>query len=365
MERASWLDLFTGETWKEFQEHGSNISGFRESRWAIVKKIEPGDYLLCYLTGVMGWIGVLEVVDKPFKSKEPRIWSREDFPCRIKVKTLIGLRPEEAVPLRTLKDRLSYFKNRKTPNSWLGHFRGSPVREKKEDAEIIIKAIEEAKNNPIVRPVDPKKLYRQPAVYPSKAGNVTIPEEIVSTEPIKEEKEISHEEIQWLLLKVGEELGLDLWVARNDKNKRFNNMKFSEFKKVKDKLPIKFDPATNRTIELIDVLWLKGNAIEAAFEVEHSTSIYSGLLRMADLISMQPNINIRLYIVAPDSRREKVMEEVNRPTFSKLPRKLNEFCQFIPYSTLKEFVGKNRDIIKHFRPSFLDDLAEPCNLDIE
>ena len=32
--------------------------------------------------------------------------------------------------------------------------------------------------------------------------------------------------------------------------------------------PKQFDPVTNRTIELIDVLWLDGNSIEAAFEIE-------------------------------------------------------------------------------------------------
>jgi hypothetical protein len=54
---------------------------------------------------------------------------------------------------------------------------------------------------------------------------------------------------------------------------------------MKAALPLQFDEATNRTIELIDVLWLQGNAIVAAFEIESTTSIYSGLLRMADLFA--------------------------------------------------------------------------------
>lgn len=33
---------------------------------------------------------------------------------------------------------------------------------------------------------------------------------------------------------------------------------------------------------------------------------------------MQPNLDIPLYLVAPDDRREKVMTEVNRPTFCRL-----------------------------------------------
>jgi hypothetical protein len=105
---------------------------------------------------------------------------------------------------------------------------------------------------------------------------------------------------------------------------------------LKEDLPVQFDEATTKTIEYIDVLWLKGNAIIAAFEVESTTSIYSGLLRMSDLIAMQPNLNIPLYLVAPDERREKVFIEVNRPTFSRLTPPLSEMCQFISFSTLRE-----------------------------
>jgi hypothetical protein len=41
--------------------------------------------------------------------------------------------------------------------------------------------------------------------------------------------------------------------------------------------------------EQIEVLWLKGRAIQRAFEVEHTTSIYSGILRMADLLTWRSN----------------------------------------------------------------------------
>src|SRR6266480_8049385 len=56
---------------------------------------------------------------------------------------------------------------------------------------------------------------------------------------------------------------------------------FSSAKHLLDKLPGQFDEPTTRTIALIDVLWLKGNSIQAAFEIESTTSIFSGLLRMA------------------------------------------------------------------------------------
>jgi hypothetical protein len=49
MARTYWIDLFTVETWKEFQDHGSDVSGFSEKRWKTVQRMKPGDYLLCYL----------------------------------------------------------------------------------------------------------------------------------------------------------------------------------------------------------------------------------------------------------------------------------------------------------------------------
>lgn len=83
MARTYWLNLFTVETWKEFQDHGGNVSGFNEKRWSTVRRIKPGDYLLCYLTRVSRWVGLLEVVGEPFFDEEP-IWSSQGLsqPCR-------------------------------------------------------------------------------------------------------------------------------------------------------------------------------------------------------------------------------------------------------------------------------------------
>ena len=103
-------------------------------------------------------------------------------------------------------------------------------------------------------------------------------------------------------------------------------------------LPLNYDPSTLATIEQIDVLWLKGRSIARAFEVEQTTAVYSGLLRMADLLALQPNMEIRLHIVAPDERREKVFREMLRPVFSLLERgPLSHSCTFISYESVDEF----------------------------
>jgi hypothetical protein len=182
--------------------------------------------------------------------------------------------------------------------------------------------------------------------------------------PVKkdENETTQHTEIQWLLLRLGNEMGFDIWVAKNDRNKMFEGQRFAELPRLKKELPVQFDEATNRTIQLIDVLWLRGNAIVGAFEIESTTSIYSGLLRMADLIAMQPSINIPLYIVAPDERRSKVMEEVNRPVFSCLNPPMRYMCKYISFSALKANFSKALPYMKHLRSGFLDDFSENCDM---
>jgi hypothetical protein len=106
------------------------------------------------------------------------------------------------------------------------------------------------------------------------------------------------------------------------------------------------------------VLWLKGRSIEAAFEIESTTSIYSGLLRMSDLLAMQPNLSIPLFIVAPDDRREKVISEVNRPTFARLSPPIVEVCRFISLDTLRTRLRAVESVVRYLNPTFIEDLAE-------
>jgi len=357
--RNYWLDLFTGVTWEEFLAAGGRVSGFRESRWSTIQKVKPGDYLLCYLTGISRFVGVLEAVSAPYKSND-RIWKDEDFPSRVKVEAVVVLTPETAIPVFELRDRLSFFQDMKSPNAWTGNFRGSPAKWKTSDGDVVLAALLEAKANPTKRPVDKAKLARRPKALKARIGAVTVPESEGSPEPPANAAEPSdHEAIQSLLLKLGNDMGFDVWVARNDRGRQ---VKLTELSRLRNELPLQFDEATNRTIELIDVLWLRGNAIVAAFEIESTTSIYSGLLRMSDLIAMQPNLNIPLYLVAPDDR-QKVIAEVNRPTFKRLEPPLFEACRFISFNGLRSRLKEAGALIRYLRPEFLEELSESCEIE--
>ncbi len=154
-------------------------------------------------------------------------------------------------------------------------------------------------------------------------------------------------------------MGFDVWVARNDRGKTCRGICLGTMAGMVEELPTQFNEATNRTIELIDVLWLKGNSIVAAFEVECTTAIYSGLLRMSDLLALQPNLNIDLFIVAPDERKDKVEQEILRPTFMLRETPLAKVCGFLSISELTEKIDAVAKLgfISSLKPDFLKHMA--------
>ena len=123
-----------------------------------------------------------------------------------------------------------------------------------------------------------------------------------------------HTEIQWLLIQLGLRHGYDVYVATNDKNRTYNGHRLGEDCVESLNLP-GFSAAATRIIEYVDVIWLQDDFIVKLFEVESTTSIYSGILRMTDFMVKVPNIAVDMHIVAPDDDENKVREEINRPTF--------------------------------------------------
>jgi hypothetical protein len=362
-----WLDLFTGTTWKEFRAGGASVSGFRLSRRKTAAGVKPGDVLICYLTGVMRWVGILEVIGP--SANKSRIWKDDAFPVRFDVKPLVLLDPESGVPMDQLEGHTSFYTDASDRGGFKAFLRGSPKQFKAADAEFVLAKIEAAHNSPILRPVDPKKLFRKPLYKVEAKGEaegttlVSIPEYDDAEKAPQAPPDPSttrHTEIQYELLRLGNELGLDVWVARNDRGRKWKGNQLGTMPRMLEELPTQFNEPTTRTIELIDVLWLSGNSIVAAFEVECTTAIYSGLLRMSDLLSLQPNLDINLYLVAPDERREKVGQELLRPTFRLKEKPLAKICGFLGFSNLCGQIEGIRKLglSSSLKPTFLRGTAE-------
>lgn len=363
--RTYWLDLFTVETWREFQDHGGDVSGFRESRWAIVQRMKVGDYLLCYLTGASRWVGLLEVVGEPFLDEEP-IWNSQVYPSRIPVRVEVALVPERGVPVLEMREELTVFQGLDNPNRWSGPFRGSPRKWKAPDGEAVIRALQDAKANPVERPLGRLgKSVRKAAVQHESADGVALVPEDDESEILEDTDTTGtvHTEIQYRLVKLGADMGFDVHVARNDQSRVWNGHRLGDMPHRREQLPQQFDPVTNRTIELIDVLWLDGNAIVAAFEIESTTSIYSGLLRMSDLVARQPNISVPLFLVAPEERREQVIRQVNRPTFERMKPPLVEVCRYISFEGFREALTAAHNYVSFLKADWLQAVSESCALE--
>jgi hypothetical protein len=140
--------------------------------------------------------------------------------------------------------------------------------------------------------------------------------------------EFTHSQIQTLLGAIGNHRGYDIWIPRNDINKLDWNLTPSF--ECRSELPERYSQVFP-IVKQVDVLWLKRGStdLSAMFEVEHSTSIYSGLLRFNDLHLTQPQLKPKFSIVSNDVRRALFLRQISRPTFK--VSGLSELCNFLEY----------------------------------
>ncbi len=346
---AHFLDLFTPETWHAFREIGATTTGFRERHRRLAKeRVSQGDIFLCYLTRLSRWCGVLQAESEAYHDSNSIHPDLDPFPVRFKVKPIVMLEPESAIPIHDERvwSSLTITKQhkRRTP-TWTGFFRASLSKFEEDDGEYLVELLKEQQSRPRSYPLtdkDKRQLAgRRKVPTLDREVEVEVPEEgdeESSLEPEMVETSSDHREstrYQARVARIGVEMGFRIWVPRNDKARVLELVPTAMHESFLPRLPLNYDDTTLRTVEQIDVLWLKGRSMARAFEVEHTTSIYSGLLRMADLLALQPNMDIHLHIVAPPEKREKVLREIRRPVFSLLDRApLYERCSFLSYESV-------------------------------
>lgn len=144
----------------------------------------------------------------------------------------------------------------------------------------------------------------------------------------------THAEVQGWLRDLGIALGFEVWVAANDRRRPYAGGRLGDG--CLEALPGGLDGgAGGDAVRLIDILWLERGAghVAAAFEVEHTTSIYSGIVRLLDLALGSAAESVRgLFLVAPDDREEAVRAQLARPAFSRVG---DLHVRFLPYSELE------------------------------
>ncbi len=147
--------------------------------------------------------------------------------------------------------------------------------------------------------------------------------------------ESEHTQVQYLLIKIGRALKYDVYVARNDRHRSYDSQSFGMLT-IPELPSMGWSHDVMETTSLIDVIWLKPGTAEivSAFEVEKSTSIYSGILRMEDLARSIPGCTCNFYLVAPNRREKEVMAQLARPAFRDDLADIS--LAFIPFNDLRD-----------------------------
>jgi type II restriction enzyme len=153
----------------------------------------------------------------------------------------------------------------------------------------------------------------------------------------------THAEVQGWLRDLGRALGFDVWVASNDIGRPYGGGRLGDH--CLSALPATIDRAPGaEAVRLIDVLWLDRSSgrVAGAFEVEHTTSIYSGIVRLLDLaLGASQGAAHGLFLVAPDNREKDVRAQLSRPAFSRVA---DLGVRFLPYGDLE----RHRDAMARF-----------------
>lgn len=140
--------------------------------------------------------------------------------------------------------------------------------------------------------------------------------------------DLSHTQVQSLISSIGIKKGYNVWIPESDKIKIDNNI--VDTKKIIDNLPT-FNKEIDHIISEIDVIWFDNLKPISFYEVEHSTQIYSGLLRFNDVLLSIANTD-NFNIVANQERKNKFSREINRPTFKQ--NKLIDKVTFFNYENI-------------------------------
>ena len=155
----------------------------------------------------------------------------------------------------------------------------------------------------------------------------------LNTKLLREAHNLTHSQVQTLLAGIGHIKKYGVYVPERDAGKL--DWALTERFALRESIPSGF-AQVHGILSEIDVIWIAsgGEAIEGLFEVEHSTTVYSGLLRFNDILLTDPKVS-RFSIVSSEIRRALFSRQLFRPTFTKSG--LAELTSFLEYSNVLDW----------------------------
>lgn len=156
-------------------------------------------------------------------------------------------------------------------------------------------------------------------------------DQVIDSNKLSQVPDLSHSQVQTMLGAVGFAKGYDVWIPAQDRGSL--DWSVTNQFDLRDELPKGFD-LVKAILQEIDVVWLhRGSSdLRALFEVEHSTPVYSGLLRFNDVHLVAPKLISRFTVVSNDTRRSLFVRQLTRPTFR--TSGLSDLCTFLDYGNV-------------------------------
>ncbi len=363
-----FLNVFSPGTWHIFHEHGSTVTAFPERlRNLAEQRVRPGDIFICYMTTVSRWCGALRVESDVYCDDSPIFEDPDPYTTRFKVSPIVLLSPESAIPVREERvwSSLSLAKRyQKSDLSWVGFVRNPLTQIDDDDGIFLVRVLTGQMADPEDYPLTDSQKRRISRIESIPTSEGTVQVEIPDNEgedaaPLPRESILPRDEresiqMQAKVATIGAAMGFDVWVPSGDKSRVLRHVPPMFHQGFLSRLPLPYNPATLKTVEQIDVIWIEKDSIVRAFEIEHTTPIYSGLLRMADLLTLQPNIDIRLHIVASKEKEDSVLSQIGRPVFTQLRRgPLASHCSFLSYDAVDSLAES--EFLPHMNESVIQD----------
>lgn len=340
VDEVRWLTCLQQGMW------GSSTARFKG--WQV------GDQLVFVVHKALA--AVAEIMGEPFVSDEP-VWDDGVFPHRVSLHFTYAILPDVRPTISgDLWDALVASWGSRYGWALASH---APLSD--EAAETVLDAIAMRPNSlDAIRANIEGELQRARHLREQPVLRFHAPHRITRLKPKTlpaddtQATESAHTKAQAELIRLGKIAGCSVWVASNDRSRVYDGQALGEGC-LRTFPNLGLSKEARDRIALIDTIWIRRDMPVYAFEVEVTSTVYSGLLRMSDLVALVPMLNVKLFIVAPRERQDKVLRELARPTFQKIG--LSEFCRFVASEDLAALLAKVSELGGHVQPSVLDTIA--------
>lgn len=191
----------------------------------------------------------------------------------------------------------------------------------------------------------------QKLILSSKLGLVSVPGlDPSASDAVSAEPGFDRTEARELLQALGRDLGMTLLTAKEE-------VFLEEGQEAEGRIAFP-DDAIRKTVEALDVVWMQGNEIVAAFVLETGAGSRAGIRRLSDLLALHPKLKSALYAVTLPALKAGLLAEIHRPVYRLLKKPLPEVVRLLDWPRLQSEVAQLGERVRYLKPEFLEGISD-------